>query len=238
MRHYHGTPVGGTRQDAAKFLQGRDALVSFAYPDDVAIVAEVCKSFIFDNGAFTVWKKGGVLDIPGYIAWCLVWERHPGFEWALIPDVIDGNEADNDALLLDWPASLRGVPVWHLHESLDRLERLVHTYDVVALGSSGQWATPGTEDWWIRMSEAMNVACDIHGRPYARLHGLRMLNPKVFMHLPLSSGDSTNATVNGGSLSRFGMYPAPTRAQRSAVIAARIEQVNSAPVWIDGTWRC
>lgn len=27
MIHYHGTPVGGTRQDGARFLAGRHALV-------------------------------------------------------------------------------------------------------------------------------------------------------------------------------------------------------------------
>lgn len=52
MIHYHGTPIGGTRQDAARFLAGRHALVPFPRQDDVAIVAEVCQSFCFDNGAF------------------------------------------------------------------------------------------------------------------------------------------------------------------------------------------
>ena len=69
MKHYHGTPIGGTRQDVARFLQGRHALVPFPRPDDAGIVADVCKSFIFDNGAFTVWKQGGQLDVDGYLRW-------------------------------------------------------------------------------------------------------------------------------------------------------------------------
>ena len=68
MKHYHGTPIGGTRQDVARFLQGRHALVPFPRPDDAGIVADVCKSFVFDNGAFTVWKQGGQLDVEGYLA--------------------------------------------------------------------------------------------------------------------------------------------------------------------------
>src|SRR6478752_3705119 len=115
MNHYHGTPVGGTRVDVVRFLKGRHALIPFPRRDDMGAVAEVCQSFVFDNGAFSVWKSGAVLDVPGYIAWCDEWHRHPGFDWALIPDVIDGNEADNDALLADWPRYIRGVPVWHLH---------------------------------------------------------------------------------------------------------------------------
>ena len=82
------------------------------------------------------------------------------------------------------------------------------------------------------MSEAMNAICDGHGRPAARLHGLRMLDPAIFTKLPLASADSTNAAVNSGSLDRFGMYLPPTAAQRSAVIAERIESHNSAPRWV------
>lgn len=210
---------------------GRHALVPFPRQDDMGVVAEVCQSFVFDNGAFSVWKRGEKLNIPGYLAWCETWHRHPGFDWALIPDVIEGSEAENDAMLSDWPTHIRGVPVWHLHESGDRLVRLANTYPIVALGSSGQWRTPGTADWWARIGNTLPAICDAYGRPVCRLHGLRMLAPKVFTKLPLSSADSTNAAVNCGSLTRFGMYLPPTSSQRAAVIAERIEAWNSSPVW-------
>ena len=233
MTPYHGTPIGGSRQDAARFLIGRNALVPYPRQDDIGIVADVCQRFVLDNGAFSTWKRGEFLDVAGYTAWTESLHRHPGFEWALIPDVIDGNESDNDAMLRDWPAELRhvGVPVWHMHEGIGRLQRLCREWRTVALGSSGQWASPGTAGWWSRMTEAMNTICDEHGRPMARLHGLRMLDPAIFRHLPLASADSTNAAVNSGSLDRFGMYLPPTAAQRAAVIAERIEQHNSAAVW-------
>ena len=128
MIHYHGTPAGGKREDAAKFLAGRHALVPFPRKDDLGIVADVCKSFVFDNGAFTVWKKGGQVDVEGYTRWVEDWHRHPGFTWALIPDVIDGDEEANDDLVRQWPEELRGVPVWHLHESLERLQRLARCW--------------------------------------------------------------------------------------------------------------
>lgn len=231
MIPYHGTPCGGTRKDAARFLRGRRALVPFPRPDDVAIVADVCQAFVFDNGAFSAWTRGERLDVDGYVAWCEQWHRHPGFDWALIPDVIDGDESDNDALVRAWPRFIRGVPVWHLHESLERLARLAREWPTVALGSSGQWRTPGTASWWQRMAEAMDAICDEAGRPACRLHGLRMLDQDIFTKLPLTSADSTNATVNSGSLDRFGMYLPPTAAQRAEVIAERIEAHNSAAVW-------
>lgn len=231
MIHYHGTPVGGTRQDAARFLMGRHALVSFAYQDDMPIVAEACQSFVLDNGAFTVWKQGGQLDVDGYVRWVAEWYRHPGFDWALIPDVIDGDESDNEYLIRQWPQSLPGVPVWHMHESTARLLGLARRFRTVALGSSGEFASVGTPKWWDRMNVAMKTICDDQGRPMCKLHGLRMLDPQVFTNLPLSSADSTNAAVNGGSLSRFGMYVPPTAAQRATVIAERIEAQNSAAVF-------
>ena len=234
MIHYHGTPCSkskGGDDSALRFLTGRHALVPFPRQDDMGIVADVCQSFVFDNGAFSVWKRGGQLDVDGYVRWVDDWRLHPGFDWALIPDVIDGDEAANDLLLEQWPAHLPGVPVWHLHESLERLQRLANTWRTVAIGSSGQWATPGTVGWWRRISEAMDAICDEHGRPACRLHGLRMLDPQIFSRLPFASADSTNAAVNGGSVSRFGMYTPPTAGQRAAVIADRIESHNSASIW-------
>lgn len=231
MIHYHGTPIGGNRQDGARFLAGRHALVPFPRRDDMGIVADACQSFVFDNGAFTVWKQGGQLDVEGYVQWVDDWHRHPGFDWALIPDVIDGDEAANDRLLEEWPSHLPGVPVWHLHESIERLQRLAEKWRTVALGSSGQWASPGTDSWWKRIGDAMNAICDDQGRPACRLHGLRMLDPAIFSRLPFASADSTNAAVNGGSVGRFGMYVPPTAGQRAEVIASRIEAHNSAAVW-------
>lgn len=174
-----------------------------------------------------------MLDVPGYIKWVRDWCRHPGFAWALIPDSIEGGEKENDNLLSEWPADLAryGVPVWHLHESLERLQRLSLAYPTVALGSSGQWNVPGTGPWWRRMEQVMDAICDDDGRPVCKIHGLRMLNPDVFGALPLTSADSTNAAMNAGSVKRFGTYVPPTSSQRASVIADRIEAHNSAPVW-------
>ena len=235
MIHYHGTPIGGTRIDVARFLLGRHALVSFFRPDDIAAVLECCQSFCLDNGAFSHWKAGkGDIDFYAYLAWVSEYSQHPGFDWCLIPDSIDGTEAKNRAMVEKWSAAapkINSVPVWHLHESLEYLGWLVENFRMIALGSSGQWATPGAAGWWSRIAEAMRIICDDDGRPKTKLHGLRMLNPAIFSAMPLSSADSTNAAVNCGSLSRFGSYKPPTAAQRAAVIAERIEMHNSAHIW-------
>lgn len=234
MIHYHGTPIGGTRQDAARFLIGRHAFVSFARPDDLAVAMECCQSFALDNGAFTLWKKGGKVDVVAYHAWVHSIAGHPGVDFCIIPDVIDGTEQENVDLVTLWlrmGSRVKCVPVWHLHESLEWLDYLVSHFQLVAIGSSGQWSQPGTRQWWVRMGQAMAVACDKDGRPRTKLHGLRMLDPAIFTRLPFASADSTNAAVNGGSVARFGMYVPPTAAQRAEVIAERIESNNSAHLW-------
>lgn len=235
MIHYHGTPVGGGAVDKSTFFTGKHCLVSFAYPADLPVVAECCQSFIFDSGAYTTWKTGKPLNFNGYLDFCVEYEKHPGLDWVLIPDVIDGIDIENDAYIAKWlnkyPEDL-SVPVWHLHESLDRLLDLTLSFSRVALGSSGEFSTPGSNNWWSRMTQAMNTITDDAGRPNCKLHGLRMLNPKVFSKLPLASADSVNAAMNSGDTSRFGMYVPPSRAQRAQIIATRVEQHNSSSVWI------
>jgi hypothetical protein len=162
------TPV----MDMLRAFRGRHAMVSYEHPEQIAEAAEVCQSVVLDNGAFSAWVQNRTYDFDGYIAWAAQWLKHPAVDWCVIPDVIDGSEADNDALLSDWPLPLdRSVPVYHLHESLDRLEALVSSYPRIALGSSGSYRDPGTRAWWDRISAVMDICCDAEGMPRVRLHG-------------------------------------------------------------------
>lgn len=226
MIHYHGSPCSGPADVVGRFYHARHAMVSFAYPEQLPIIAEACQSFVLDNGAFSAWRSGQELDVRGYQEWVIEWCRHPGFEWCLIPDVIDGTERDNDAMLDEWDCEAESVPVWHLHESLGRLNRLSRDFKTVALGSSGQWATPGTDGWKARMVEAMETVCD-DGRPRCKLHGLRMLNPDIFTWYPFASADSTNAVQNAGRP----LAGLTFAWQRANVIANRAEAHNSASRW-------
>ncbi len=235
MIHYHGTPISGNSIDAGRFLTGRHAFVSFNATSQLGLVADLCSSFAIDNGAFSAWKQKRKFDFSGYTAFVRGWHQHPGFDWAVIPDVIDGTETDNDSLLAAWslPKSL-GVPVYHLHESIDRLKRLCDQWPRVALGSSGRWSDPGSKSWWARMETVMN-AVTVAGKSPCKLHGLRMLDPKVFRYLPLASADSTNVGRNCGIDSRWThAYSPASRHVRAENIADRIEVFNSAPFW-EGT---
>lgn len=231
MIHYHGGPITPVSAALACWT-GRHAFISFAYPDQVAVAAEVCQSFALDNGAFSAWRNGRATDWPAYYRWCESWLRHPACDWAVIPDVIDGDEAANDALVQAWPLGPQGVPVWHLHERIARLEQLMRRWSRVALGSSGQYAAVGTAAWRARMDLVMRAVCDAHGRPQCKLHGLRMLDPAVFGGYPLASADSTNVARNVGIDSRWrGMYSDSSKEVRAQVLAQRIEALQAPPVY-------
>lgn len=234
MIHYHGLPITPDTV-AVEAIKGGHAFVSFAHPGQLGLAIAAAQSFALDNGAFSAWMSGQpVTDWSAYYAWVQGVARHAACDFAIIPDCIDGGEADNDALLAEWPhGKYLGVPVWHLHESLERLERLAADYPRIALGSSGEFASVGTPRWWNRMAEVMRVLCDDEGYPLVRIHGLRMLNPDVFGRLPFASADSTNIGRNVGIDSHWkGTYTPPTKAARAALMRARIESVNAPARWV------
>lgn len=233
MIPYHGLPI--TPETAAvRVVMAGHAFVSFKEQRNLALVAAACQSFAVDNGAFPAWKRGEpIQDWRPFYEWAAQCKLIPSCDFAVIPDVIDGTEAHNDALLAEWPLPLWfGAPVWHMHESLDRLERLASRYPRVCIGSSGEFATVGTASWWGQMARAMRVVCDDDGRPLCKLHGLRMLNPEIFTRVPLSSADSTNIGQNIGIDSAWrGTYSPPTKEARAEVMRARIESQNAPPRW-------
>lgn len=229
----HGCPLTPEAAAAVVFA-GRHVMVSHANPEQVDLMFEIAKSVVFDNGAYPKWRKGEkVVDWLPYRGWVDEYAMHPAFDWFVIPDVIDGDEHDNDNLVFEFREVKRGVPVWHLHESVTRIDRLMEMgFDRIAIGSSGEFATIKTGRWWSRMAEAMQVFCDSHGRPRVKMHGLRMLDPEVFTRFPFSSADSTNVARNVGLDIRWkGTYSPPNKATRGIVLANRIEAYQSPAVW-------
>lgn len=214
-------------------FKGRHAMVSFEDPRQIEIAAEICQSVVLDNGAFSAWRQGKPYDFAGYYEWAGKWLRHPCVEWAIIPDIIDGDEEANERLVGEWPYGNLGVPVWHLHEGLARLKWLCRGWwPRVALGSSGDYATVGDQKWWDRIAQAMRVICDGAGQPGIKLHGLRMLDPVIYSHLPFASADSCNVARNVGIDQAWnGPYAPKSRAARAQIMMDRIEAHASAACW-------
>ncbi len=201
MIKYHGTPIT-PKSVFYKMMPTHNALVSFVNQQDLGKVLEVCDKIMLDNGAFTFWKKykKPKLEWGDYYAW--VENLYDKIEVFIIPDIIEGSEEDNDALLKTVPIQLKakGIPVWHFNESLVRLSRLTNEYEYIALGSSSEISHCGTLEqrslWYSKMEDVMKICCNLDGTPKVKLHMLRCLNPKVFGKYPFYSGDSTNVAQN------------------------------------------
>lgn len=190
MIHYHCADIN----PASKRLElaGRHLLVSFAYPGPVRMAHEIGQSVCLDNGAFSVWRSGKSVDWAKFYDWADEWLNCPT-TWAIIPDVIEGDAATQDALIEQWPHGGRGAPVWHMHEPIDRLCRLTDEWARVCLGSSGQYAVVGSMPWRERMDAAFNAVAKRHQRmPW--LHGLRMQG--VGTEYPFGSVDSADVARN------------------------------------------
>jgi hypothetical protein len=235
MIPYHGGPFSDSRI-AAEIYRGHRAMVSFVRSEQIELIAEQCRSFALDNGAFSRWKAAEFcsdeIEWDGYYRWVEHWKNHPGCDFALIPDVIDGTPTDNDDLLAEWPFDDIGVPVYHLHEPLERLAMLARSFTRVALGSSGQYRNPDSLIWWDRMVSGMRTVCDDRGYPTVRLHGLRMLSPEILKALPLASADSTTVCRNVNMDTKWkGSYTPATRMGRALALRERIENAPVAQRW-------
>jgi len=202
--HYHGLPL--TPNASLESIGGAHFCISYARPDQIEMAHRIGQSVMLDNGAFSFWRErvedrnpsekaraanGG--DWSGYYEFADRWLHHPT-TWAVIPDVIEGSEDANDELVAEWPLGDRGAPVWHMHESLDRLCRLDANWPKVCIGSSAGYSELGTECWHRRMEEAFNAVW-INGSQSPYLHLLRGM-ALVNGPYPFASLDSTNVAQN------------------------------------------
>ena len=239
MIHYHGLPIT-PGSAATKAIEGGHAFVSFAHPDQLSIALTVAQSFALDNGAFSAWKSGNpITDWNPFLDWASVILRYPHCDFVVIPDSIDGDLHDQFKCIDKFVAYFGGndaykygAPVYHLHEPLSHATQLSKAWQRICIGSSGEFAQIGTQKWWHRMSEVMQAVCDEDGRPNCKLHGLRMLDPKVFTRFPFASADSTNIGRNIGiDKSWNGNYTPPSKEVRAMVMRSRIESFHSSHFW-------
>jgi hypothetical protein len=173
-----------------------------------------------DNGAFTIFNYNRDIDagkktgdkiafdeayLDGFYDWAgSVMDRCPQ-ALMIIPDVIDGDTQANNEMISEAIGSgidsSRMVPVWHLHEDLAQLERLILDWNHVAIGSSGQYWDIASQAWKDRIAEMFDFLDGLFSDPefsaaYVRpqLHMLRGIN--VMGSHRFDSGDSVNLCRN------------------------------------------
>lgn len=222
MVHYHGCPI--TPRSVLDSLAGANFCVSYASRGDVERVHQIGQSVMLDNGAFTFWKQGIQTDWPGYYEWCERWLQYQT-TWAVIPDVIEGSENENDALIEEWPFGMRGAPVWHMHESIARLLRLCGDWPRVCIGSSAEYSEVGDVRWHERMRFVMRWLCGDGGSAPTWLHMLRGMK-LCGSEYPFASADSTNVGRNHNSARA-------SRSLNALLMVGRIDAVQCPGTWTD-----
>lgn len=230
MIHYHGADIHP--RSVLLALRGRHFCVSYAYPNDVATCHEIGQSVMLDNGAFTLWTRQK--DTQGwswdaYYVWVRPWLDSRS-TWCVIPDVIGGTEHENDRLLAEWFACMgsyrQAAPVWHLHESFDRLDRLTRVYERVCFGSSGEYSAVGSDRWHARMIDAFNHICKGSGSPPCWIHMLRGMRMS-FEDYPFASVDSADVARNHNR----GGVDADAKARRAISMADRWDGMQCPIRW-------
>jgi hypothetical protein len=201
--HYHGTPItGGGEADGppnqimVEQMTGAHFCVSHWRPTQVRLCHEIGQSVMLDNGAFSAWEAGvAIEDWTPFYDFADRWLDCPT-TWAVIPDVITGTDEDQDGLLGAWPhGSERAAPVWHMHEKIDRLLRLVDQYPRVCIGSSAQFAEVLSPSWERRMDAAWREIVARHRRT-PNVHMLRGMQLVRGQRWPFASVDSTDIARN------------------------------------------
>lgn len=198
IHHFHGTPIWGDKGSVHRIaVSGAGAFVSMYRPDQLEVSLSFAEEVALDNGAFSYWKNGQMPDwYTFYENLDSVYDR-PNLKFFVIPDVVEGGESDNDLLIRRLPKAFRSkaTPVWHLHESIDRLVELCNEWPRVCFGSSGQYAVIRTAAWHQRMEQAFAAIYRTNDFK-TKIHGLRMLDGRVLGNYPLHTADSTNLACN------------------------------------------
>lgn len=171
---------------------------------------------IVDSGAFTVWNKGGSIDIEKYCEKLV--ELLPMFDVAANLDIIPGKKGmpakditpkmTEDAASGGWANYMviteylkaRGIdwrrvmPIYHQGESMDWLKRMVdYGCPYIGVSPSNDYATPQRQLW---LDDVFDYLCSLPTLP--KTHGYAVTSPVLMKQYPWFSVDSASWVQLGG----------------------------------------
>lgn len=171
---------------------------------------------IVDSGAFTVWNKGGVIDVKEYIAKLI--ELLPYFDVAANLDVIPGKKgmdaADytpaithkaaqdgwNNYQLISEGLKAAGIdpgrvmPIYHQGENMDWLKTMVdHGCPYIGISPSNDYATSQRQHW---LDDVFDYLRSLPQIP--KTHGYAVTSPRLMEQYPWFSVDSASWVQQGG----------------------------------------
>lgn len=183
----------GASSVAIRLLEGRSALVSFAFigssfipAKDVDRLCASCSRVVLDSGAFSAWTKGRPIDLDAYLDH--IQAHGARYAWIAALDEI----GDADGSLRNWQTMLdrlpvelaaKVVPVFHEGEPLEALDEYVSRSQLVGLGRTlGRKSKPHTFVFY--------DAC-FNAHPSAQFHAFGNGSPETLEPYPFASFDCT-----------------------------------------------
>ena len=147
-----------------------------------------------DSGAFSAMTQGSYIDIDDYANWLKKY-NHLFSTYSNLDVIKDADGTWENQVYLEEKHGLSPLPVFHVLESFDWLERYIEKYQYIALGVAGMQQRGGLMAW---LTKCFQMA---KGR--AVYHGFGLTGWKVMRDFPWYSVDSSS----WGQGFRFGQVP-------------------------------
>ena len=219
---------------------GKHVMLEFAtQPDNHALLTEIAHSFAMSNPNWKNFKGKEVLsEFREFNNWIEGWSRHPGFDFYLMPF---SSDPKNPSLRKQWEnycsaeILIKGVPVFNINHPTEELDAILAAKpQKIALTSDPFQPPRGSSAWWTAISKVMVKLVDEKGRPISQIHGVDMLDPTIFSHVPLASADSNpdSQTAVKNSTDRSKPWSLSSRSEK-IILMDRIEKHASASFWKD-----
>lgn len=157
-----------------------------------------CSSYFFDSGAFSVWRRGGVVDIDKYIAHLKMYLST--FDVYAALDVIGDAAKSWDAYVYMKEAGLKPLPAFHSGEPWEWLHKYIDAGETY-IGIGGVAETSGDQ----RRAFFREVFQRFPDPSKVGFHGYGVLDKETLLEFPWKSCDSRTASILG----RFGSVMSP-----------------------------
>ena len=176
---------------------------------------------IIDNGAFTIHRKGGIIDIDKYIAWLN--ENDEYIDYAIALDDIPGKwgqpKTAEDVLnspIKTWENYIYMVkhlksphkilPVFHMGENFNHLENMLESpelkSDYICLSGNKELTNAQREAWYTKCFHIIKNS----NRPDIKTHCLGSATMQNAEKFPFTSMDATSWIMNGANGNIFTRY--------------------------------
>lgn len=177
--------------------------------------------FLIDNGAFTIHRQGGEIDIDEYIDWLNSRDEYIDYAIALdsipgkwgqprtLTDVLKSAQITYDNYLYMRERCIHPnklLPVYHQGEPISYLERLldIEGLEYMAISGSKDIKPSGRYNWFIRCFNTIKNSRN----PDVRIHFLGIAKFECAEKFPIQSMDATSWIItgaNGSVLTEYGV---------------------------------